>query len=465
VLIRNAEVLGYGPTDVRLSQGRIAEIGPLAANADEPCIDANRALLLPGLHDHHIHLAALAAQRFSVRCGPPEINDADQLAAALELPGDGWIRGIGYHESVMGLPSAGQLDRLVRDRPLRMQHRSGRMWLLNSLAVERLLEQAAPPSGLDIVTGHLFDEDTWLREALASIPPSFAGLGKALAGWGITGVTDMSPANDPVMAGHFAAEGAAGSLPQNVVLAGKLTLAEAEAGPWRLGPAKLHLHEAALPDFDESTAFIRAAHGQDRAVAIHCVSEIELVYALAALETAGSRLGDRIEHASVASDEMIARISALGLAVVAQPLFVRERGDAYLRDVEPRHHAELYRLRAFLEGGITLAGGSDAPFGSADPWMAMAAAVERRTAGGQPFGPTEALAPEEALALHLADPLDLARQRRIAPDEPADLCLIDRDWAAARRDLSGVRVCATWVSGRLVHDGIDQAPIQCGARR
>ncbi len=49
------------------------------------------------------------------------------------------MRGIGYHESVLGtLPDARALDALVPDRPLAMQHRSGRMWLLNSAALDAL---------------------------------------------------------------------------------------------------------------------------------------------------------------------------------------------------------------------------------------------------------------------------------------------------------------------------------------
>jgi predicted amidohydrolase YtcJ len=461
MLIRGAEVQGHGLADVRIENGRIAAIAPGLA-ATGRTIEAGGALLLPGLHDHHIHLAALAAKRASVWCGPPQVTTRETLAEALAQPGEGWLRGIGYHDSVMGLPGASGLDQLLRNRPLRIQHRSGRMWLLNSAALEVLLNKAPPPPGLEIeagsYTGRLFDEDEWLRRALDAAPPSFSEVSAELARYGITGLTDMSPRNDPAMAAHFAAEMASGALPQHVVLAGALSLAEA-SGPWHLGPAKLHLHESALPDFDDAAAFIRLAHEQGRDVAVHCVSEVELVFALALFETAGTVEGDRIEHASVASDELVGRIAALGLQVCVQPHFVAERGDDYLRDVEPRHHAELYRLRAFAAAGITLVGGSDAPYGLPDPWTAMTAAVERSTPEGMTMNAAEALTPEEALALYLADPADLTRTRRIEVGAPADLCLLDRPWAAARGALSARRVTATWISGRLVHDGIDQAPV------
>jgi predicted amidohydrolase YtcJ len=193
-------------------------------------------------------------------------------------------------------------------------------------------------------------------------------------------------------------------------------------------------------------------------VAVHCVSEVELVFALAALEEAGAARGDRIEHASVASPELVERMAGLGLWVCAQPHFVAERGDQYLADVEKRHHPDLYRLHTLQLAGIPLAGGSDAPFASADPWQAMAAALSRRTASGRAIGADEALSAEDALALYLAEPGDFTAQRRIAVGEPADLCLLSKPWNEARERLSSSDVAATFVSGRLVHQRIDKAP-------
>jgi len=459
VLIRNAEVWGLGLADVRIEGGLIAAIDLSCSGSSG--IDAQGAALLPGLHDHHIHLAGLAARAASVWCGPPDVLDAEALAARLAAqPGTGWLRGIGYHESIMGLPDARALDALLPHRPLRLQHRSGRMWLLNSPALAALLERAAPPPGLERLdgqfTGRLFDEDQWLRAALGSAPPDFAAVSATFARHGVTGITDMSPPNDRTMAAHFAAQHKCGSLQQNCWLAGELSLAEAPAGPWHLGPAKLHLHESALPGFDNAAQFVASAHARGRGVAVHCVSEVELVFTLALFEAAGALPGDRIEHASIASPDLVARIAELGLAVCVQPHFVHERGDRYLLDVEQRHHGDLYRLASLNMAGIALAGGSDAPFASADPWEAMAAAVSRRTRDGAVIGADEALRPEQALELYLAAPGDLTRQRRIAVGEPADLCLLDRPWSQAREALTSDLVRATFIAGRLVHDGVDQ---------
>ena len=113
MLITRAEVEGRVPLDVRLEGGRIAAIGrDLAPAPGEERLDAAGGALLPGLHDHHLHLFALAAAGASVRCGPPAVRDRAALARALHAarPAAGWIRGIGYHEAV-----AGDLDRRALD--------------------------------------------------------------------------------------------------------------------------------------------------------------------------------------------------------------------------------------------------------------------------------------------------------------------------------------------------------------
>ncbi|MBM3596138.1 MAG: amidohydrolase family protein, partial [Alphaproteobacteria bacterium] len=444
--------------------------GPGVKEKASRVIAARGGALLPGLHDHHVHIVGLAGRAQSVWCGPPAVLDEGQLSRALEnAPGSGWIRAIGYHESVLGyLPDASELDRLVADRPLRMQHRSGRMWLLNSAAIGLLLATGDPPPGMEreggCFTGRLFDADAWLRTALGSAPPDLSVISADLARLGVTGLTDMTPQNGPQISDHFTRQRKSGALAQSLTIAGTLSLGDAVVEGWTLGPVKLHLHEADLPPFDEALTLIRAAHDNGRAVAIHCVSEVEIVFALALLDSAGAMRGDRIEHASIATPDHVAQIACMGLAVCVQPHFVAERGDRYLVDVEPRLQRDLYRLASLTDAGIALAGGSDAPFASHDPWAAMRAVVSRSTAAGEIIGPDEALSPEQALSLWLADPADFGLRREIRVGAPADLCLLDRPWADARMRLSGEDVVLTLASGEVVHDRVDQPPVERPAR-
>jgi predicted amidohydrolase YtcJ len=215
-----------------------------------------------------------------------------------------------------------------------------------------------------------------------------------------------------------------------------------------IGAFKILLDEPALPDLEELTVAIRTAHAVGRPVAIHTVTRTELLFALAALESAGARTGDRLEHASVAPEETLVRFARLGLTIVTQPNFVAERGDAYLRDVDERDRPGLYRVRSLLEAGVAVGGGTDAPFGEADPWRAMQAAVDRRTPDGSVLGPDERVAPEIALELFTSSAhAPGGPRRRVAVGQRADLCLLDLPWSAARTRLASTRVRGILVAG------------------
>ncbi len=470
MLIRNAEVDSGTTTDLRLTDAIVTGIGPqLEALAGEEVLEADGGLLLPGLQDHHLHLLALAGALDSAACGPPQVRTAEELAqsllqhaAANAGDSEGWIRGIGYHQSVAGDIDRDWLDRLLPTRPLRIQHRSGRLWILNSCALNLLC--AGDDAPLERIagrpTGRLYDGDEWLRQRLGRRLPALARASGLLASVGVTGVTDASPHNGPDEIRHFAAEQARRHLLQDVLAMGGAELDHAAASDGlRIGARKLYLREASLPTLEAMRADIMAAHAAGRAVAIHCVTVTELVFALVALGEAGHQHGDRIEHASVAPPEVLPMLAAAGVTVVTQPNFVYERGDAYLAEVGAAELPWLYRGRGFLDAGIALAAGTDAPFGEADPWRAMHAAVTRRSRNGALMDGAEALSPERALALFSASAQDPGGPpRRIVPGSRADLCLLDRPWREARRDLSAVRVQATLKAGQVIWQRQPRAP-------
>lgn len=477
MLIRNGEVAGRR-ADLRIGEGRIVEIAPtLAPRASEPVFDAEGGALLRGLHDHHLHLLALAARLDSIDCGPPRVETRAELEAAIAraTPDDtGWLRGADYFESVAGDLDRDALDALCPDRPLRIQHRSGALWMLNSAALSRIgLDGSDPdptPTGVDRdgtgrPTGRLFRVDEWLRARLPDRgTPDLGRVGRLLAACGVTGVTDATPSNDARTRAILRGARRDGALPQRIRLMGGLELASLgdDAG-LTIGEHKRLLDEPALPGLDGLVAAIRSAHDQGRAIALHAVTRLELHFALAALDEAGAQAGDRIEHASVAPPETIETTRRLGLTIVTQPGFVFERGDAYRAHVDRDDQPHLYRLRSWVEADVPLAGGTDAPFGDPDPWQAMRAAVERRTRTGESLGASEALSPEAALALFAPPDATgrpaasavrdaLASGRAPAPrvGEPADLCLLDASWSRVREDLARAHVAATFLAGERI---------------
>jgi len=463
ILVRGAEVHGRAPVDVRIVGGVVAELGhQLPASTGEEVVDARGGALLPGLCDHHLHLHAIAAAAASVPCGPPSVTGRAALAAALAAapPGeDGWVRGIGYTEDVAGPLDAAGLDRLHRDRPVRIQHRSGALWVVNTAGARALGLAGAEHPGVERdsqgqPTGLLWRADGWLRSRLPrSRPPDLRATGARLARLGITHVTDATPDLDNAAIGAVCTAMEAGALPQHVQLLGVPLGWAAPAGP-RLpatGPFKIILADSALPTLDTLTERIRAVHGGGRAVAVHCVTREALVLLLAALDEAGVRPGDRIEHAALVPAGLISRLRGLGLTVVTQPGFLAWRGDDYWRDVPAAEHPDLYRARSLLDAGVGCAMSSDAPYGPVDPWAVITAAVRRCTPSGHVIGPAERLAPAQALAGYMTRPDGPgAAARRVAARSPADLVLLRVCLAEALATPSAALVAATLIGGAIV---------------
>jgi predicted amidohydrolase YtcJ len=430
--------LGRQRVDIRVRHGRIDAVAQgIRPGAGDVVLEAGGGAVLPGLRDHHLHLRALSAAHRSVWVGPPSVGDVASLVATLGRAAAGtaagtWIRGIGYHESVAGALDRARLDAIVADHPVRIQHRSGQLWVLNSAGVAAV--------GIDRPDGRFLHADRWLGDRLGPHPDlsaEIAEVGRRLASFGVTGVSDATVSNGPEDADLLQH-----ALVQQVLVMGDDRLDR--------GPRKVVLHDDELPALDDLSGVIRAAHRQGRVVAVHCVTAPSLWFALTAFADAGSVDGDRIEHGSVIPPEAIAPLARLGLTVVSQPNFVSERGDAYLDEVDPSDRPWLYRVAGLLAAGIPVAAGTDAPFGDPDPWRAMVAAVDRRTERGKLLGGNERVSPERALALFSGDLERPGRQLSIGPGLVADLCVLAVPWADARLQLSSDLVAATIRAGQVI---------------
>jgi predicted amidohydrolase YtcJ len=457
--IRNAEVEGLAGQDVFIRDGRIVEVGPkLTSRAPE--IDARGGALIPGLIDHHIHLLATAAQAESLFLD--DVRSATGFAERLRAwvavrPAGTWVRAVGYHERMAGLIGRADLDALAPDHPVRVQDQTGGLWILNSRALALVATGDTPPSvelgAGGVPTGRIWRGDAWLRTRIGRTPPPLAAVGAALAAKGVTGVMDASASTDADAAATLADAVRAGALPQRLGLMSAGGLDRPDDAAFAIGPLKVLLDERDLLPLDEFIDRIGFARVQNRHVAVHCVTAAELALAMAAFAAAGSRPGDRIEHGGVIAPGAIPVLAKLRLTVVTQPGFIFERGDRYLAEVEPGEHGDLYRCASLLGAGVPVAGSSDAPYSTPDPWAAMRAAVSRRTAGGRPIGPNERVSPRDALGLFLGG-LDApgGGVGRVAPGAAADLCLLKTPLNEALEALSADLVAAIFVGGRLAHE-------------
>lgn len=456
---RDVEIDG-SLTEVAVEDGVVTAVGRGVVGPGAEAVDGRGGALIPGLWDHHVHLLAWAAALGSVDVAT-DLAGPLRSAAASRAAG-GWIRATGYHESVAGDLDRQVLDAIVPAHPLRVQHRSGALWILNSPACVALgLDDAAggPPGAerdeTGRPTGRLLGADGWLRDRLGTRDDlDLGGVGRRLAAFGVVGVTDMTPHAEHAGWERIADAARSGELSQQVVVTGGPALVgRTPPAPLRAGPVKLYLADHDLPALDDLAGQVADAHAAGRPVAFHSVTRTSLALAIAALDAGGgARPGDRVEHGAVVPPELAAEIAARRLTVVTQPAFVADRGDQYRTDVEADNLPHLYPCAGLRRRGVPVAGSTDAPFGDGDPWTAIAAAVHRRTRRGHVMGRDERLTPAAALALFLGDPGDPGGPaRRIEPGAPADLCLLDAPLGEALGAPTSAHVAATFVAGQVVH--------------
>jgi predicted amidohydrolase YtcJ len=459
IVIVNAEVDG-ARVDVEVAGGTITAIGEALPGRATERVDAGGGALIPGLHDHHIHLLAGAAARESLDLHATDVRTERELALAVQRalerrPGAQWLRIVGYHESIAGELDADLVDRLVPDRPARVQHRTGMLWVLNRQARDLLDTALSAPldgierDGLGHPTGRLWRLDDWLHDHLPPQQPDLAAFAAELRAVGITGVTDTTPFHRQGDVRQFVDAWQASPSGITMMLSTSPALVDFEInnGP-TVGPVKLFVDDHTPPDFDSVLEAITCAHSHHRPVAMHVVTRAGLAFAVATWNEAGARRGDRVEHGAVVPPDLRAELLRLGLQVVTQPAFVATRGDDYLADVDPEDLDHLWPCRSLIEAGIPVAAGSDAPYGPIDPWVAIHTACTRRTRTGQVLGADEGVEPGIALGLYLGHPLDPGGpRRRVMVGEPADLCLLDRPLVDVLSAPSHRHVVRTWSAG------------------
>jgi len=453
LFLTNVQVESGPLRNVLIAAGRI-EGFPDRVYGGIRTLDGKGGRLIRGLIDHHVHLFATAAYDSSVDLSSITAPDRHGLAARLQAAAAcGAVRAIGYSEPGESLLDRWSMDSLCSNVPIKLQYRTGSLWVLNSRALDLVLgSQAEIPKAFERdvrgqLTGRVWRGDEFLRGHWLTAEPDFAKIGTALASWGVTGVTDASATTDQAQVAAFVK--AVRYFPQRIKLMSGGDITVPDHAQFSLGPVKIMLDEHDLPDLDVVLSKIELARNAGRSVAAHCVTQAELALMLGAFESAGALPGDRIEHGASITLESIASLAALGLTVVSQPAFIQSRGDRYLREVAADDLSNLYRLESLRVAGVKLAGSSDAPYGPLNPWIAIRAACNRRSVGGLEIGIQEKLSPRDALNLYLGssdDPGELPKAPQVGDD--ADLCVLN---AEAMLGAGVDPVSMTLIAGQLVH--------------
>lgn len=465
--------------DVAVEDGVITSVVPstgAGATGAGEVIDADGRWLVPGLWDQHVHAAQWAGlpSRLDLSATGSRQDVLAAVAAGAARPAQGRpVGGQGMRAGTWTRPgTVAELDAVSGATPVVLVNADFHHAWLNSAALSAL--------GLPPRAGVVSENEWYAAYALLdrivpspSVEEHRTAL-RAAAAKGVVGLVDLevgTTAADWVERWHRGCDllrvrwgvyadglAALGALRTGDPLPG----AEDPLGRLTMGPLKI-ISDGSLgtrtawccepyadtgsfgaPNQSDEELAELLAQGRARGleVATHAIGDRALAGALAAYEVTGAR--GSIEHAQLVRPEDVPRLAALGLRASVQPAHLLDDRDLSER-VWPGRSERSFAFRWMVEAGVELAFGSDAPVAPLDPWLAIAAAVHRSGDEREPWGPSQALTPAEALAASVDG-------RRIAAGEPGDLVLVDRDPLASTPDeLRTMPVALTVVAGRVVH--------------
>ncbi len=425
-------------------------------------VDLPGALVIPGLHDAHIHTASLATDLANLDLSGTT-SQQEALAAIRErvaaTESGGWVFVGGWNPNAWDgadVPHRSILDAVSGDRHVVLTSIDGHTMWANSEALRASGSGGGPdPLGGTIERDEAGRPTGILREGATMALQMFqAGVGVGAAGLdplleecqerllslGLTSITDIDGEETRAAYMRIHERGRLAmrvtkSIPmewlESVIRQG---LATGQGDDWmRIGPVKLfsdgalsshtshmshgfhgdaHNHGMARLDVDQLTGLTRLAVRAGIAVATHAIGdqanhEVLDAYERVLTETP-TPLRLRIEHAQHLQPGDVARFARLGVIPSLQPAHCI--GDLDLVDeLLDGHDLVSYGWRSLLDAGAVPAFGSDAPFaGDAqakepNPMTGLYAAVTRTRVDGTPAGgwqPHERLTMTEALRAH-----------------------------------------------------------------
>lgn len=497
-------------TALLVDDGVVVAVGDDAlAQTSAEVVDLPGELVLPGLHDAHMHTEWQARDLSSV-----DLREARSLEEALDLirdhvaasaPGEALHSGRWNSNrwAVPVQPDRHALDSACPDRVAMLDSVDGHTLWVNSLALHRagITRDTPDPVGGEIVrdasgepTGILRESAQELVEGIvedAPLRPWLERLQDWLLSVGLTAVTDIDGEDARAAYAELHAEGALRLRIHKCVRDGDLELAISEgrrAGQgderFQVGPVKFfsdgalgshtaHMtepfigHEGcgiAVTPYPVLLERIRMSLEAGLDVATHAIGDEANRLVLDAFGTmrAEGRQGIlRIEHAQHLRPDDIVRFRELGVIASMQPSHCTadlELVDAMLGD----RPVATYAWRTLLDNGAVLAFGSDAPVEDPNPFFGLHAAVTRRRADGVPPGgwrPEERITLDEAVHAFTVGAYEAVGRTdvgRLAVGQLADFIAVDRDlWALERTDPMAIRdtqVLQTWVGGELAFE-------------
>jgi predicted amidohydrolase YtcJ len=208
------------------------------------------------------------------------------------------------------------------------------------------------------------------------------------------------------------------------------------------------------------TALVKEANRAGWRVATHAVGDAAIDEVLTAYEAADAERSIKgrrwsIEHAFLPREEHFARMKALELTISVQDhLYLA--GPSLVKMWGAKRAAWVTPMRAFLDHGIEVSGGTDSPVIPYNPLWVYYHWVTRRTMTGGVLGADQRITRAEALRVETLNNAYLTFEEKtkgsIEVGKFADLVMLPKDLLTMpEEDIPGMRVLMTMVGGKIVY--------------
>ena len=432
-----------------ISVGTNDAIQTLSGSATK-VIELNGRTVTPGLIDPHLHFSVYGLQNsYYTPFMPPDVKDIPSLQRALTdylkgLPSGEWVMGYYLGLSDKMIPTQEDLDPVSRNNPVFIMHIGGHWGTANSVAMQiaGITNSTPSPEGGIIekkngeLTGVFYNHRA--MDVLRRYAPSISNdqvkkaiidAQKVFASCGVTCFHDnnIRTADDIHLYQQLTQEG-------TLFLRNELYLtlewpADIEhvnqvqpmdngithfAGFKFLidgqGPTA-YTHEPhngaawTMPTWEPKNFkdTVRTLHDTGLQICVHCIGDAAVDLTLEAYEAAmdanpRSDPRHRIEHAIITTPQATQKMKELGVVVSTQPSFIYVFGEGWKTLFTAKQMERIIMTREWLDAGVHVAIGSDAPsMPLYYPQATLAGAMTRYTKNldqigvGQVFDFTEAL--------------------------------------------------------------------------
>lgn len=475
-------------------------------------VDLNGRTLMPGLIDAHLHISGYGTNQLSVSCKADHIESIQDLLADLKkqkekTPKGQWIRAWGYHEKKIAevrYPTIEELDSVSTEHPIIVVRACGHISTVNSLAIELAginKDTPDPEGGIyerdengeltgvlietasmkmksssaftddELDQAHRIASDHLLEKGITSIHDA-TGQGamglRALQRASTTGIIKQRVytmvGRDLDWGGHLISSGIYTGLGDHQFKIGplKLFLDGSSSGPtvWTREPYTSDPENHGVYYYDQETVdelFVEA-HRQGWQITAHAQGDAAIDMLLNTIEKANtlyprSNSRHRIEHAGIATSDLVKRMKDQHVVPTPNPAFLYEYGDGYIDNYGARAY-QMFPLKEYIDEGVTAAITSDSPVTDFSPMRGMHSAITRTSQTGVVVGENQKISIKDAIRMYTINAayasFDEDVKGSLEVGKLADLVIFDQSLLKTKiDDLLDVKVDCTMIGGQI----------------